>query len=116
MTDKKKIAESVIKKVKFKIIRKCCNKIFFTKKLLSSRRIPSEIFGKKIICPLVDTNWLEENLDKVKIIDLLMAHALRQNVMVLMNIKTNHIKNAIFFDLDKNSKKRYRSTSYVNRC
>ena len=46
----KEIAESVIKKDKFKIIRKCCNKIFFIKKLLSGRRISSEIFRKKIIC------------------------------------------------------------------
>ena len=35
---------------KFKIIWECCNKIFFIKKLLSSRRISSEIFRKKIIC------------------------------------------------------------------
>ena len=46
----KEIAAKCYKKSKFKIIWKCCNKIFFIKKLLSSRRIPSEIFGKKITC------------------------------------------------------------------
>ena len=52
---------------------------------------------------LVDTNWLEENLDKVKIIDCSwhMPQAKRNG---LEEYNKEHIPNAIFFDLDKNSK------------
>ena len=37
----------------------------------------------------------------------MIAHGtcLKQSEMVLKNIKNKHIENAIFFDLDKNSKK-----------
>ena len=38
------------RKDKFKFIRKGSNKILFGKKLLSSRRISSEIFRKEMIC------------------------------------------------------------------
>jgi thiosulfate/3-mercaptopyruvate sulfurtransferase len=52
---------------------------------------------------LVDTNWLEKNLDKVKIIDCSwhMPQAKRSG---FEEYQKQHIKNAIFFDLDKNSK------------
>ena len=52
---------------------------------------------------LVDTNWLEQNLDKVKIIDCSwhMPHTKRNS---FNEYQEQHIKNAIFFDLDKNSK------------
>ena len=53
---------------------------------------------------LVDTNWLEENLDKVKIIDC-SWHMPQTERNGFDEYKNNHIKNAIFFDLDKNSKK-----------
>ena len=52
---------------------------------------------------LVDTNWLEENISKVKIIDCSwhMPQAKRSG---LEEYTEEHIPNAIFFDLDKNSK------------
>ena len=52
---------------------------------------------------LVDTNWLEEKIDKVKIIDCSwhMPQAQRNG---LEEYNKDHIPNAIFFDLDKNSK------------
>ena len=53
---------------------------------------------------LVDTNWLEKNSDKVKIIDC-SWHMPQTERNGFDEYKNNHIKNAIFFDLDKNSKK-----------
>jgi len=53
---------------------------------------------------LVDTNWLEENLDKVKIIDC-SWHMPQTKRNGFDEYKVKHIKSAIFFDLDKNSKK-----------
>jgi len=53
---------------------------------------------------LVDTNWLEKNLDKVKIIDC-SWHMPQTQRNGFDEYKNKHIKNAIFFDLDKNSKK-----------
>ena len=52
---------------------------------------------------LVDTNWLEKNIDRVKIIDCSwhMPQANRNGLEEYMN---EHISNTIFFDLDKNSK------------
>ena len=52
---------------------------------------------------LVDTNWLEKNLDKVKIIDCSwhMSQTKRNGFTEYQKL---HIENAIFFDLDKNSK------------
>ena len=53
---------------------------------------------------LVDTNWLEENLDKVKIIDCSWDLP-SENRNFEEEFRNEHIPNAIFFDLDKNSKK-----------
>ena len=52
---------------------------------------------------LVDTNWLENNINKVKIIDCSwhMPQAKRDG---FEEYTKEHIPNAIFFDLDKNSK------------
>ena len=52
---------------------------------------------------LVDTNWLAEKIDNVKIIDCSwhMPQAQRNG---LEEYNEDHIPNAIFFDLDKNSK------------
>ena len=52
---------------------------------------------------LVDTNWLEKNINNVKIIDCSwhMPQANRNSFKEYLN---EHIPNAIFFDLDKNSK------------
>ena len=52
---------------------------------------------------LVDTKWLEEKIDNVKIIDCSwhMPQAQRNG---LKEYNKDHIPNAIFFDLDKNSK------------
>ena len=52
---------------------------------------------------LVDTDWLEKNINNVKIIDCSwhMPQAQRNG---LEEYNKEHIPNAIFFDLDKNSK------------
>ena len=52
---------------------------------------------------LVETNWLEKNLENVKIIDC-SWHMPQTKRSGLKEYKKHHIKNAIFFDLDKNSK------------
>ena len=55
---------------------------------------------------LVSTDWLEKNLNKVKVIDCSwhMPQANRNNYE---EYNKHHINNAIFFDLDSNSKKKY---------
>ena len=52
---------------------------------------------------LVNTNWLEKNLDKVKIIDC-SWHMPQTKRNGFNEYRQLHIENAIFFDLDKNSK------------
>ena len=53
---------------------------------------------------LVNTDWLEKNLDKVKAIDC-SWHMPQTKRNGYNEYKDKHIKNAIFFDLDNNSKK-----------
>ena len=53
---------------------------------------------------LVTTKWLQDNLNKVKIIDC-SWHMPQTNRNGFEEYKKQHIKNSIFFDLDKNSKK-----------
>ena len=52
---------------------------------------------------LVKTKWLENNFDKVKIIDCTW-HMPQTNRNGFEEYQKNHIHNSIFFDLDKNSK------------
>ena len=52
---------------------------------------------------LVDTIWLENNIDKVKIIDC-SWHMPQTQRNGFDEYNKEHIPNAIFFDLDKNSK------------
>jgi thiosulfate/3-mercaptopyruvate sulfurtransferase len=52
---------------------------------------------------LVNTSWLERNLNKVKIIDC-SWHMPQSKRNGFEEYQEQHIKNAIFFDLDKNSK------------
>jgi thiosulfate/3-mercaptopyruvate sulfurtransferase len=52
---------------------------------------------------LVDINWLEKNLNKVKIIDC-SWHMPQTKRNGFEEYQKSHIENAIFFDLDKNSK------------
>tara|TARA_X000000368_G_scaffold402710_1_gene376882 strand:+ start:90 stop:905 length:816 start_codon:yes stop_codon:yes gene_type:complete len=52
---------------------------------------------------LVSTDWLSKNLDKVKIIDA--TWHLEKNRNAIEEYKNEHIENALFFDLDKNSNK-----------
>ena len=52
---------------------------------------------------LVNTNWLEKNLHKVKIIDC-SWHMPQTKRNGFEEYQQLHIENAIFFDLDKNSK------------
>ena len=53
---------------------------------------------------LVETDWLEKNLDNVKIIDC-SWHMPQANRDGYEEYKRDHIPKSIFFDLDKNSKK-----------
>jgi len=52
---------------------------------------------------LVNTSWLEKNLDKVKIIDC-SWHMPQTKRSGFEEHQKQHIESAIFFDLDKNSK------------
>ena len=52
---------------------------------------------------LVDTNWLERNINQVKIIDC-SWHMPSENRNPEKEFEKEHITSAIFFDLDKNSK------------
>ena len=53
---------------------------------------------------LVETDWLKKNINKVKIIDC-SWHMPQTKRNGLEEYKKHHIQNAIFFDLDDNSKK-----------
>ena len=53
---------------------------------------------------LVETDWLEENISNVKIIDC-SWHMPQTKRDGFTEYKINHIPGAIFFDLDFNSKK-----------
>ena len=53
---------------------------------------------------LVESSWLDENLNKVKIIDA--SWHLIKNRNAIEEYNKEHIENAIFFDLDKNSNQR----------
>ena len=53
---------------------------------------------------LVDTKWLEDNIEKVKIIDS-SWHLPQTNRDGYTEYKKKHISNSIFFDIDENSKK-----------
>ena len=53
---------------------------------------------------LVETDWLDQNLNNVKIIDC-SWHMPQTKRVGFEEYKKVHIPNAIFFDLDKNSKK-----------
>ena len=53
---------------------------------------------------LVETDWLEENVNNVKIIDC-SWHMPQTKRDGFTEYKINHIPGAIFFDLDFNSKK-----------
>ena len=53
---------------------------------------------------LVETDWLEKNLTKVKILDC-SWHMPQTQRNGYEEYKSFHIPNAIFFDLDENSKK-----------
>ena len=51
---------------------------------------------------LVETSWLEKNLSNIKIIDC-SWHLPKENRNAFEEFTNEHIPNAIFFDLDKNS-------------
>ena len=53
--------------------------------------------------PLKSTNWLSENIDKVKILDATW-HMPNLNRNAFEEFQKNHIEGSIFFDLDANSK------------
>ena len=53
---------------------------------------------------LISSDWLEKNLDNVKIIDC-SWHMSQTKRNGIEEYNLEHIPNAIFFDLDKNSKK-----------
>ncbi len=54
---------------------------------------------------LVTTDWLDKNIEKVKILDA-SWHLPNTNRNSIEEYKSEHIVNSIFFDLDKNSNKK----------
>ncbi len=54
---------------------------------------------------LVSTEWLEKNLEKIKILDT-SWHLPNANRNSYEEYKSEHIINSIFFDIDKNSKQK----------
>ena len=52
--------------------------------------------------PLVSTEWLDKNIEKTKILDATW-HLPNTNRNSFKEYKSEHITNAIFFDIDKNS-------------
>ena len=63
---------------------------------------------------LVSTNWLNQNLNKVKIIDA--SWHLVKNRNAIEEYNKEHIENAIFFDLDKNSNQKKTSKKTTHSC
>ena len=53
---------------------------------------------------LVSTEWLDENIDKVKVFDA-SWHLPDSKRNAYEEFKKGHIKNSLFFDIDKNSNK-----------
>ena len=53
---------------------------------------------------LVSTEWLEKNINEVKILDA-SWHLPNSKRDAMKEFETHHIKNSIFFDIDKNSNK-----------
>jgi len=51
---------------------------------------------------LVSTDWLENNIDKVRILDA-SWHLPNSNRNGFEEFKLSHIRNSLFFDIDKNS-------------
>ena len=54
--------------------------------------------------PLVETDWLNRNLDKVKIFDATW-HLPNQKKIAAEEFKKKHIEGSVFFDIDKHSDK-----------
>ena len=52
--------------------------------------------------PLKTTDWLAQNINNVKILDA-SWHLPNSNRNAFKEYEDGHIKNSIFFDLDKNS-------------
>ena len=68
---------------------------------MQSRRVSPKIYPeKKFIMSLVSTEWLNENHSKVKIIDS-SWHMPNTSRNAYEEYKNEHIKNGIFFDIDK---------------
>ena len=55
---------------------------------------------------LVETDWLEKNLDRVKIIDC-SWHMPQTKRNGFEEYKVKHIPNSVFFDLDEQFQKKY---------
>ena len=63
---------------------------------------------------LVTTEWLEKNINEVKILDATWCLP-NSGRNAEEEFKENHIKNSIFFDIDKNSCLLYTSPSPRDR-
>ena len=69
---------------------------------IGEREIQAQIIGKQVMNQLVTTDWLDKNIEKVKILDA-SWHLPNANRNSFEEYKTEHIINSIFFDIDKNS-------------
>ena len=82
---------------------KLSQKFLYLKIIVQLKNIIKNIW-KKDNMSLVETSWLEKNLDNVKIIDC-SWHMPQTKRDGFNEYRNQHIKNSIFFDLDINSKK-----------
>ena len=63
---------------------------------------------------LVTTDWVLENLNSLKIIDATW-HMPAQKRNPAEEYLNAHIPNSVFFDLDENSEKKYRPSTYASK-
>ena len=104
MNNKQKIiAEKVLNSENEKLSGKNSNENFIIKIIVQLKNTIKSIW-KKDSMSLVETEWLEKKLGKVKIIDC-SWHMPQTERNGFNEYKINHIPNALFFDLDNNSKK-----------
>ena len=104
LNDKQKIiAEEVLKDTNERLSGKVVTKISLLKNYCTAEEYHQKYLEKDKMS-LVETDWLDKNLNDVKIIDC-SWHMPQTKRVGFEEYKKVHIPNAVFFDLDKNSKK-----------
>ena len=101
--NQKKIAEKVVNEINEKLSGRVVTKITLLNNYCTAEEYHQKYLEKNKMS-LVETDWLFNNLNKVKIIDC-SWHMPQTKRNGFEEYKKSHIPGAIFFDLDKNSKK-----------